>query len=85
MFKKTLPFCASKYNVVTQVKTVNSILQLVAQCKIYFPFNLKENFAMRNVKKKRNQHRLMSNRIRQPLAYTNCVTSICENIHTKKM
>jgi hypothetical protein len=33
--KKTLSFCASKYNVVRQDKVVNSIQKLVAQCKIY--------------------------------------------------
>jgi hypothetical protein len=65
-FKKRLPFCASKYNVAMQEKVVNRILKLVAQCKMYFPFNLKVNFAMNYVQKK-NQHRLMSNRIRQLL------------------
>jgi len=84
VFEKTLPCCASKYNVVTQEKVVNRILQLVAQCKIYFPFKLKVKFAMRNVKKK-TQHRLMLHRIRQLLAYTNCVISFCENIHKKRL
>jgi hypothetical protein len=67
VFEKTLPFCTCKYNVVTQEKVVIRILKLVAQCKIYFPFNLKVKFVMTIVQKKKKKHRRMSNRIRQLL------------------
>jgi hypothetical protein len=65
--------------VVRQEKVVNNIQKLVVQYKIYFPFNLRVKFGMRN-----KTNRLMLNCIHQLLACINCVILFCKNINTKK-
>jgi len=68
--------------VVAQEKIVSSILKLVAQCKIYFPFNLRVKCTMKNVQKQPTQAdvKLYS----KLLNYTNFVNSFSENIYILK-